>query len=56
MRSKDIKALEYLSYEERQRKLRLYSLERALGVLINVYKSLIGRNEEGDRFFSIVPR
>jgi len=53
-----IKGLEYFSFEEKQRELRLFSLEtrRLSRDLINVYKYLIGRNE-GDRSscFSVVP-
>ena len=50
-----IQGLKHLSYEERQRELGLFSLEKVQGDLIYVYKYLKGANEEkGATLFSVV--
>lgn len=49
--TKVIKELDQLAYEERLRKLRLFSL----GNLVSVYKYLMsGNNDKGARLFSVV--
>lgn len=50
-----IKGLEHLSYNERLRELGSIQPGEEVKVDLNVYKYLMGGNEEGARLFSIVP-
>ena len=49
---KMIKGLEHFSYEERLRKLGLFSLEKARGDVIYVYKYLKGGSRWSQALFS----
>ena len=54
-----MKALEHLSYEERLRKMQLFSLEqrRLRGIFVNAYKQLTQQcKEDRTKVFSEVPR
>lgn len=44
---KNVKSMEYLSYSERLRELRLFSLEKTHGYPCNVYKYLLEDSKEG---------